>query len=242
MVADGNGLATTSNGDPNGGNTQAAELENEADQENKAKISQVAVAGQECKGVAVYCTNAAINNAKVDQDNDAEQGNVNSQYQGGSGSGNTQGAELENEADQENKAEINQVAVAGQKCEGIAVYCTNAAINNAKVDQDNDAEQANVNSQYQGGSGSGNTQGAELENEADQENKAKISQVAIAGQDCKGVAVYCTNAAVNNAKVDQDNDAEQANVNSQSQMVAVVVVLLQPLMETPTVVTHKKQN
>ena len=58
-------------------------------------------------------------------------------------------AELENEAEQENKAEISQVAIAGQKCEGIAVFCANAAINNAKVEQDNDAKQGNVNVQTQ---------------------------------------------------------------------------------------------
>ena len=62
-----------------------------------------------------------------------------------------------------------------------------------------------------------NTQEAELENEADQENEAEINQVADAGQDCKGIAVFCANAAINNAKVEQENEAEQANVNSQSQ-------------------------
>ncbi len=62
-------------------NTQEAELENEADQENEAKISQVAVAGQECEGVAVFCANAAVNNAEVEQENEAEQGNVNVQTQ-----------------------------------------------------------------------------------------------------------------------------------------------------------------
>ena len=63
------------------GDTQAAELENEAEQENEAKISQIAVAGQECEGVAVFCANAAINNAEVEQENEAEQGNVNVQTQ-----------------------------------------------------------------------------------------------------------------------------------------------------------------
>ena len=58
---------------------------------------------------------------------------------------------------------------------------------------------------------------AELENEAEQENEAKISQVAIAGQDCKGIAVFCANAAINNAKVEQENEAEQGNVNVQTQ-------------------------
>ena len=63
--------------------------------------------------------------------------------------GNTQEAELENEADQENEAEINQVAIAGQECEGIAVFCANAAVNNAEIEQDNEAEQGNVNIQTQ---------------------------------------------------------------------------------------------
>ena len=62
-------------------NTQEAELENEAEQENEAEISQLAIAGQECEGVAVFCANAAINNAEVEQENEAEQGNVNVQTQ-----------------------------------------------------------------------------------------------------------------------------------------------------------------
>ena len=49
-------------------NTQEAELENEADQENEAKISQIASAGQECEGIAVFCANAVINNAEVEQE------------------------------------------------------------------------------------------------------------------------------------------------------------------------------
>ena len=133
----------------------------------KLKISQVAIAGQDCKGIAVFCANAAINNAKVEQDNDAKQGNVNVQTQTDDSNGpcsgpncpttstvedpsdpsNTQTAELENEAEQENEAEISQVAIAGQDCNGIAVFCANVAANNAEVEQDNDAEQANVNSQ-----------------------------------------------------------------------------------------------
>ena len=63
----------------------------------------------------------------------------------------------------------------------------------------------------------GDTQTAELENEAEQENEAKISQIAIAGQDCKGIAVFCANAAINNAKVEQENEAKQGNVNVQTQ-------------------------
>ncbi len=47
----------------------------------KLKINQVAVAGQECEGIAVFCANAAINNAEVEQENEAEQGNVNVQTQ-----------------------------------------------------------------------------------------------------------------------------------------------------------------
>ena len=74
------------------GNTQEAELENEAEQENEAEISQIAVAGQECEGVAVFCANAAINNAEVEQENEAEQGNVNVQTQSGSGSNGPNGA------------------------------------------------------------------------------------------------------------------------------------------------------
>ena len=93
--------------DPNGGNTQEAELENELEQENKAEINQAAFAG--CSGYAVICDNKAVNFANVDQDNDAIQANAN-QQNGGSGSGNSQDAELENEAEQENKAEINQVS------------------------------------------------------------------------------------------------------------------------------------
>ena len=60
-----------------------------------------------------------------------------------------------------------------------------------------------------------NTQEAELENEAEQENEAEINQVAVAGQDVKALAVFCANAAVNNAKVEQENEAEQGNVNNQ---------------------------
>ena len=60
---------------------QEAELENEAEQENEAKIFQIAIAGQECEGIAVFCANAAINNAEVEQENEAEQGNVNVQTQ-----------------------------------------------------------------------------------------------------------------------------------------------------------------
>ena len=63
-----------------------------------------------------------------------------------------------------------------------------------------------------------NEQAAELENEADQENEAKISQIAIAGQDCEGIAVFCANAAINKAEVEQENEAQQGNVNVQTQM------------------------
>ena len=51
--------------------------------------------------------------------------------------------------EQENEAEINQVAVAAG-CEGYAVVCDNKAVNFANVEQDNDAEQANANNQYSG--------------------------------------------------------------------------------------------
>ena len=85
--------------------------------------------------------------ANIDQDNDAVQGNANEQTQNGSGApngattstiledpsdpSNTQEAELENEADQENEAEINQ----GHRrtvCKGFAVFCDNTAVNNRK--------------------------------------------------------------------------------------------------------------
>ena len=48
--------------------------------------------------------------------------------------------------EQENEAEINQVAIAAG-CEGVAVFCDNTAVNNANVEQDNEAEQANANNQ-----------------------------------------------------------------------------------------------
>ena len=32
-----------------------------------------------------------------------------------------------------------------------------------------------------------------------------------------GIAVFCANAAINNAKVEQENEAEQGNVNVQTQ-------------------------
>ena len=112
------------------------------EQENEPKYTN-SVAGQECEGIAVFCANAAINNAEVEQENEAEQGNVNVQTQddntniaaalfGDPEAGETQEAELENEAEQENESEIYQVAIAGQECEGIAVFCANAAINNAE--------------------------------------------------------------------------------------------------------------
>ena len=75
--------------------------------------------------------------------------------------------------------------------------------------------------------GSGNTQGAELENEAEQENEAEINQDCCRTA-CSGVAVDCNNTAVNNAKIEQENDATQGNTNSQSQ--------------NGVVVTHKLQN
>ena len=152
-------LALAGVGDPTAGETQEAELENEAEQENNAEINQAASAS--CEGYAVVCDNKAVNIANVDQDNDATQANANNQYSGNGGSGNTQDADSENEAEQENKAEINQVAYTS--CEGYAVVCDNTAVNVANVDQDNDATQANANNQYSGGSGSGNTQEAELE-------------------------------------------------------------------------------
>ena len=63
--------------------------------------------------------------ANVDQDNDATQGNTNdpnrmtisiiaANFHGDPEAGETQEAELENEAEQENKAKINQAAFAGQ--------------------------------------------------------------------------------------------------------------------------------
>ena len=62
---------------------------------------------------------------------------------------NTQEAELDNDADQKNEAEINQAAFAG--CKGYAVVCDNTAVNFANIDQDNDAIQANANNQEQNG-------------------------------------------------------------------------------------------
>ena len=51
----------------------------------------------------------------------------------------------------------------------------------------------------------------------EQENEAEINQVALAGQDCEGIAVFCANAAINNAKIEQENEAAQGNVNVQTQ-------------------------
>ena len=62
-----------------------------------------------------------------------------------------------------------------------------------------------------------NTQEAELENEAEQENEAEINQVAMQDRNVKAIAVICANTAVNFANVEQDNDAEQANANNQTQ-------------------------
>ena len=68
------------------------------------------------------CDNLAVNLAFVDQDNDATQVNANNQEQSGglniaatlfgddATAGETQEAELENELEQENEAEINQIA------------------------------------------------------------------------------------------------------------------------------------
>ena len=72
----------------------------------------------------------------------------------------------------------------------LAVVCANAAINNAKIEQENEVTQANVNVQTQddnaniaaasfGDPEADNTQGAELENEAEQENEAKVNQIAL---------------------------------------------------------------
>ena len=54
------GVATTSNGDPNGGNTADVENENENEQENELELTQVALAGQKCEGLAVFCANVAL--------------------------------------------------------------------------------------------------------------------------------------------------------------------------------------
>ena len=51
--------------------------------------------------------------------------------------------------EQENEAEINQVAVAGQDVKAIAAICDNTAVNIAEVEQENEAEQANANDQEQ---------------------------------------------------------------------------------------------
>ena len=122
----------------------------------KLKINQAA--GAVCEGFAVVCSNAAVNNAKIEQENEAIQANANNQEQndntniaaalfGDPTAGNTQEAELENELEQENEAEINQAAAA--VCEGFAVVCSNAAVNNAKIEQENEAIQANANNQEQ---------------------------------------------------------------------------------------------
>ena len=127
--------------------------------------------------------------------------------------------------EQENEAEINQIALAG--CLAIAAICDNTAVNIANVEQDNDATQVNANNQEQtdnfnlaltlGGDDAtaGETQEAELENEAEQENEAEINQAAAAG--CLAFVALCDNTAVNFANVDQDNDATQVNANNQLQ-------------------------
>ena len=43
-------IATSSFGDPEAGDTQEAELENEARTRKRSQINQVAFAGQECEG------------------------------------------------------------------------------------------------------------------------------------------------------------------------------------------------
>ena len=150
------------------------------------------------QALRAVCANLAINNAKIEQENEAIQANANNQIQndnfnlalalfGDPTAGNTQEAELENELEQENEAEINQGAFAG--CAGFAVVCANLAINNAKIEQENEAIQANANNQEQndnaniaaalfGDPTAGNTQEAELENEPEQENEAEINQAA----------------------------------------------------------------
>ena len=130
--------------------------------------------------------------------------------------------EEENELEQENELRLFQLALAGEKCEGFAALCINAAINNAKIEQENEAEQGNVNVQTQTGNDNlalalfgdpeaENEQAAELENEAEQENEAKVTQIALAGQDCEGIAVFCANAAINNAKIEQENEGTLGN-------------------------------
>ena len=96
---------------------------------------------------------------------------------------NTQEAELENELEQENEAEINQASAA--VCEGFAVVCDNTAVNFANIDQDNDAIQANANNQEQNGGSNGgltttsnedpngDTQEADLENELSKKTKQR---------------------------------------------------------------------
>ena len=222
-------------------NTQEADLDNDADQKNEAEINQAAAAV--CEGYAVVCDNKAVNFANIDQDNDLIQANANNQEQNGgsdpsdatlstivedpSDTSNTQEADLDNDADQKNEAEINQAAAA--VCEGYAVVCDNKAVNFANIDQDNDLIQANANNQEQNGgsdpsdatlstivedpSDTSNTQEADLDNDADQKNEAEINQAAAAV--CEGYAVVCDNKAVNFANIDQDNDAIQANANNQ---------------------------
>ena len=74
-------MRASSVGDPSAENEQAAEIRKRSRTRNEAKICQIAGAGQECEGIAVFCANAAINNAEVEQENEAEQGNVNVQTQ-----------------------------------------------------------------------------------------------------------------------------------------------------------------
>ena len=79
--------------------------------------------------------------------------------------------------EQENEAEINQAASSG--CEGYAVVCSNTASNDAEVEQENEAIQANANNQEQnGGSDGSDAAEADSENGAEQGNEAGLNQAA----------------------------------------------------------------
>src|SRR4030095_224178 len=93
----------------------ASETENELEQENELELFQFDFAGSECFSLGAICINLALNNAEVEQENEAEQGHVNVQTPddttnlaaalfGDPEAENEQAAELENEPDQENEA------------------------------------------------------------------------------------------------------------------------------------------
>ena len=127
--------------------------------------------------------------------------------------------------EQENEAEINQVACRQDvKVWQYSVLIQQLTMQN--VEQENEAEQANANNQTQtdnvniaaalfGDPTAGDTQEAELENEARARKRSRDKPSSCSRQDVKAIAVFCANTAVNNAEVEQENEAEQANANVQ---------------------------